>query len=49
MVLTQYNSGDQIGKNEVGGAFSTYMVEERSVQSFGGDTWGKETTWKTHA
>ena len=23
--------------------------EERNIQDFGGETWGKETTWKTQA
>jgi hypothetical protein len=28
-------------------ACSTYVKEERCIQSFGGETWGNETTWKT--
>jgi hypothetical protein len=41
--VAQYFSGDQIAKNEMGGACSTYGGEERS----GGETWGKEATRKT--
>jgi hypothetical protein len=37
--------GDEIEKNEMGGACSTYG--ERCIQGFGGETWGKEATWKT--
>ena len=25
------------------------MAEERHIQGFGGETWGKDTTWKTQA
>ena len=31
-------SGDQIEKNEVGRAFSTYGGEDRCIQDFGGET-----------
>jgi len=31
----------------MGGACSLYGGEERCVQGFGGETSGKETTWKT--
>ena len=31
----------------MGGACSTYGGEERCTQGFGGETGGKETTWKT--
>ena len=34
------DSGDQIEKNEIGGACSMYGGEERCVQGFGGETWG---------
>jgi hypothetical protein len=34
-------------KNEMNGEGSTYGGEERCIQDFGGETWGKETTWKT--
>ena len=33
----------------MGGACSMYGGEERLVKSFGGETSGKETTWKTQA
>ena len=36
-------------KNELGGAYNTYGEEERCVQGFGWETWGKEATWKTQA
>jgi hypothetical protein len=35
-------------KNEMGGACSTYG-EERRIQGFGGEIWGKETTWNTQS
>ena len=38
MLLTQYFSGDQIEKNEIGGACSTFGREKRHVQGFGGET-----------
>jgi len=31
------------------GACSTYGEEERYVQGFGGNKWGKETTWNTQS
>jgi hypothetical protein len=46
---TQIYSGDQIQKNEIGGLCSMYGREVRSIQGFGGETWGKETTWRTEA
>jgi hypothetical protein len=33
----------------MGGTRSAYKEEERSIQGFGGETWGKETTWETLA
>jgi len=36
--LTQYCSGDQIKKNEMDGACSTYGGEERCIQDFGEET-----------
>ena len=33
----------------MGGTCSTYWRGERCTQSFGGETCGKETTWKTQA
>jgi hypothetical protein len=47
--ITKYYSGYQIKKNEVGGACSTYGEGERCIQDLGGETWGKETIWKTQA
>jgi hypothetical protein len=38
-----------IKKNEVGGACSMYGGEQRCMQGFSGETWGKETTRKTQA
>ena len=35
--------------NEMGGAGSAYGGEERCIQGFGGEAWGKETTWETQA
>jgi hypothetical protein len=35
--------------SEMGGACSAYGGEERRVQGFGGETWGKQTTWETQA
>ena len=47
VILTRYCSGDQIEKNERNGGCSTYGAEGRCIQGFVGETWGKETTWKT--
>ena len=33
----------------MGGACGTYGGEVRYIQGFGGETRGKETTWKTQA
>jgi len=35
--LTKYYSGDQIKKNEMGGAGDMYGEEERCIQGFGGE------------
>ena len=48
-LLTNYYSGDQIKNCEMGGTCGTYGLEEKCIQGFGGETWGKETTWKTKA
>jgi hypothetical protein len=48
-LASQYCSGDQIEKNETRGASSAYGEEVRCIQGFGGETWGKENTWKTKA
>ena len=36
-----------IENNEMDMACSTYGGKEKCMQGFGGETWGKETTWKT--
>ena len=46
-LLTKYNSGDQIKKNEKDGASVMYGGWERCIKGFGGETCGKEATWKT--
>ena len=33
----------------MGGACGTYGEDERQMEGFGGETWGKETTWETQA
>ena len=38
VLLPQYCSGDKIEKDEMGWACSTYGVEERHIQDFGGKT-----------
>ena len=38
VLLTKYQSGDQIRKNEIGGACSTYRGQERFIQGFSGET-----------
>jgi hypothetical protein len=35
---TQYCSGDEIEKNEMGGACSAYWGKERRMHDFGGET-----------
>ena len=47
--LSQYCLGDQIEKNEMGGACSAYGGEEIRIRGFVGETGGKEATWKTQA
>jgi hypothetical protein len=48
-VLNILDSGNQIEKNEMGGACSTYGGTDRCIPDFGGETWGKATTWETQA
>ena len=36
-----------IEKNQMDGSCSACGEEERRIQGFGGETWGKETTWET--
>ena len=45
-LFTKHYSGDQIEKNEIGGACSAYGGEERYLQGYGGETRGKETNRK---
>jgi hypothetical protein len=49
VLITKYYSGNKIEKNEKGGACSKYGAKERCIQDFGGETWGKATTWETQA
>jgi hypothetical protein len=49
VLRTKYYLGDRIKKNEMGGACGTYGGEERCIQGYAGETWGKETIWKTQA
>jgi hypothetical protein len=37
-LCTKYYSGDQIKKNEMGGACNTCLKEERCIYGFGGET-----------
>jgi len=41
-LLTKHYFGDQIKKNKMGWACSTYGGEERHIQGFGGETWGNK-------
>jgi hypothetical protein len=36
-------------ENEIGGARSRYGRDEWRLEGFGGETGGKEATWKTQA
>jgi len=38
---------DEIKRDEMGRACSKYSVKKRCMQGFAGETWGKETIWKT--
>jgi hypothetical protein len=40
-------SGDKIEKNEMDGACKANVEEDMPIQSFGGETGRKETTWET--
>ena len=48
-IVSQYCSGDLIEKTGMGRACRTYGGEEKCTQGFGGESWVKETTWKTQA
>jgi hypothetical protein len=39
----------QIKKTEMGGACSMYGGEEKCIKGFGGETGGKDITWKAQA
>jgi hypothetical protein len=49
VLLTKYHSGDQVKKTEMGRTCGMYGGEERWIQGFSGETWGKEITWNTQA
>jgi len=36
-----------IKTNEIGGACGAYRVDDMCLQGFGGESWGKQTTWTT--
>jgi hypothetical protein len=38
VLITKYYSGNQIEKNEMGGACSTYGGKDRCIQDFGMET-----------
>jgi len=44
LLLTIYYSGDQIKKDEIGGACAMYGGQEMCTQGFSGETAEKETT-----
>jgi hypothetical protein len=46
-LLATYYSGDKMKKHEMGEICGTYGGQERPIQDFGWETWGKETTSKT--
>jgi len=33
----------------MGGAFGAFERHDRCLKGYGGETWGKETTWKTES
>jgi len=49
LIFGEQNRSQKMEKNEMGGACNAYGGEERCIQGFGGETCGKETTWKTQA
>jgi hypothetical protein len=51
-LVPTYQTTQQAGvamDNEVGGACVTYNGEDKYTRDGGGETWGRETTWKTQA
>jgi len=49
VICTLQIFGDQIRKNEMGGACSTYGEEEQCILYLDGETCGKESIQKTQA
>ena len=47
VLRTKYHSGDQMKKNETGGAYGTYWEQKGEYKVFGENTAWKEITWKT--
>ena len=47
MICTLNRYGDEIEKKIMDRACGTYGRQERYTVGFGGDTLGKETTWRT--
>ena len=45
-LLATYYWVNQIRKTDMGGACSTHGLEKRYTEGFGGETWGRETSWK---
>jgi hypothetical protein len=43
---TKCYSGEKIKRKEMGRASSHCGWDQQCLQPFGGETWGKETTWK---
>jgi hypothetical protein len=46
VLLTKYFSGDRTKKNEMGERCSTYGRQKRCLQGSGGETRGKDATWR---
>jgi hypothetical protein len=46
VLLTKYYKDDQL-EDEMGGACSMHVKEEKRVKGFGGETRRKATSWKT--
>jgi hypothetical protein len=48
VLLTKYHSGDQSQRMRWAGHVARKGREEQKcIHDFGGEPWGKETTWKT--
>jgi hypothetical protein len=48
-LLTKYYLDDNTKNNVMGWTYGTYEGQERWIQGFGGEIWGKETTGETQA